>query len=99
VTANPEPRPTPPNPPAQGPGPATRFACQVRPSDVAEVQRTRLGAVQLGVREGSAQARIALSPAAARAMAAALLNAADEIEGVVPLVFYPRTPGEEIRGV
>lgn len=40
---------------------------------------------------GGAIASVIAAPQA-RALAAALLNAADEIDGVAPLVFFPRDP-------
>jgi hypothetical protein len=83
--------------------PATVAACEVDSTDVAIVQRAlptpgtpHVGPVIFAV--GSTtddEVRSAfLTPANARRIAAALLNAADEADGTTPLVFMPRLPDE-----
>lgn len=44
---------------------------------------------------GLSGAQILLSPSDARRFAAALLNAADRVDGTVPLAFYERPAGDE----
>lgn len=52
------------------------------------------GVVQ--VHEGGSVARVFLAAPELRALGAALLNVADEIDGTTPLVFHPPSPdGEE----
>lgn len=45
--------------------------------------------------EGAELSQILLFPGDARRMAAALLNAADALDGTVPLCFYERPAGDE----
>lgn len=66
------------------------FGCSANPEDHAHVQRCGAGShsrVGLAVHDQGNAASVYVSPAQARRIAAALLNAADEIDGVTPLSF------------
>lgn len=74
------------------------FSCSIQAADHAHVQRVGAGAharVAVAVHDSDDVAAIYVSPAQARKIAAALLNAADEINGLTPLVFVPRFTDEE----
>lgn len=84
------------------PGPAYRAPCAIDPeSDFAEVRSVsarddgrRLVMVAVAQATAGSVAVIGLTPAWARALAAGLLNRADEIEGLTPLTFLPDNSGE-----
>ncbi len=76
------------------------FACDAQPSDHVHVRRLGEEGARIGGRVAVAahgkrgQAVIYLAAPEARALAARLLDAADELDGVVPLVFMPRGEDE-----
>lgn len=65
-------------------------SCSIQPLDHVHVTRLSSGVtarVGLGLHDRSDAISVYLTPAVARQVAAALLNAADEIDGVTPLTF------------
>lgn len=85
------------------PGAVPSFqSCEITPSDrvgvtgITTPNGTRM--VTLTIREGRAVGGVSLSPANARAFAAAILNAADLLEGETPLSFF-QPPRDTTGGV
>lgn len=83
--------------PPEARGEITAVPCAFDPEDGASVRR--MGAVNnAGTRVaiatvmGDEETAVAVTPADARAFAAAILNAADEADGTVPLRFVPPGP-------
>lgn len=71
-------------------GPLRRAACIHTPGDEAAIQGIALGnreAVAFTIKAGEETSQVILSPGHARALAAGILNAADEADGTTPLVF------------
>lgn len=85
----------------EGRGEDFSLACNVQATD--HVHTRRIGAVGSGLAARVAIAThnvddsitVFLAAPEARTLAAALLNAADEIDGVTPLVFFPPAPEAE----
>jgi hypothetical protein len=86
-----------------GLGEMFQVACNVTP-ETSLLQARRIGLAGRGLesRVGifvqdseEMYATVYISAAEARQVAAHLLDAADEIDGVTPLAFFPRTPGGE----
>ena len=80
--------------------------CQLNPEDqlaIAIAEDTELGslfgvyveAVQIVDMVGETGVQLILAPKDARRIAAAILNAADAVDGTVPLCFYERPAGDE----
>lgn len=78
--------------------------CMLNLDDMVSVVAVSEGGVPAGVaieacqelpEGGISGAQLLLAPADARRIAAALLNAADLVDGTVPLCFYERPAGDE----
>lgn len=78
------------------------FECDSASNDVLVTSRIGSSAphavgITIATKSGDRARAVVLTPANARRAAAALLNAADEADGTVPLVFLPRQPDEPKR--
>lgn len=79
-------------------GPVSSVPCALQADDGIACQgvesQTGSKLVMVRVREDEEISSVFLTPAGARAFAAGLLNSADNVDGVAPLLFVPRCPHE-----